>query len=60
MRKYILTALLALTFVALAGLVHARGGLVGSHLPATSATSAPDNSGGCPLQWLMNYCCPRN
>jgi hypothetical protein len=60
MRKYIWTALLALTFVALAGLVHAHGGLVGSHVPASSATASPENSPSCPLQWLMNYCCPGN
>jgi len=60
MRKYILTAVLALTFVAVAGLVHARGGLVSSPLPASNATSSPDDSGGCPLQWLKNFCCGSN
>jgi hypothetical protein len=60
--KYLWTAVLAIAFIAIAGLVHARGGLVGSHLPANTAssTSAPDNCGGCPLQWLMNYCCGGN
>jgi hypothetical protein len=58
--KYIWTAVLALTIVALAGLVHARGGLIGSHLPASGATSSPDNSGGCPLQWLKSLCCGGN
>jgi hypothetical protein len=58
--KYIWTAILAVTLVALAGLAHARGGLIGSNIPAASASSASDDSGGCPLQWLKSLCCGGN
>ena len=45
-----------------AGLAHARGGLIGSHARPTTGTpsSSPDNSGGCPLQWLKSLCCGSN
>jgi hypothetical protein len=58
--KFIWTAILAVSLVALAGLAHARGGLIGSNVPAGSAVSSPDNSGGCPLQWLKSLCCGSN
>jgi hypothetical protein len=59
--KYLWTAVLAVTLVALAGLAHARGGLIGSKLPAgnasDSASASSDNSCGCPLQWLKSVIC---
>jgi hypothetical protein len=58
--KYIWTAVLAVTLIALAGLAHARGGLIGSNAPAGSASSSTDNSCGCPLQWLKSLCCGSN
>jgi hypothetical protein len=59
-KKYLWTAILVVGLIAVAGMVHARGGLVGSNVPTTGASSAPDNSGGCPLQWLKNMCCGGN
>jgi len=60
MRKYVWTAILVVGFIAVAGLVHARGGFVGSNVPMSGASSVSDNSGGCPLQWLKNMCCSGN
>jgi hypothetical protein len=58
MRKYIWMAFLVLVFVAIAGLAHARGGLMTSHGPAGSAApaSSGDSSSCCPLQWLASFC----
>ena len=60
MRKYMWMAFLFLAFVAIAGLVHAHGGLVPSHSAGTSAASSADESPSCPLQWLLHYCCSGN
>jgi hypothetical protein len=34
--------------------------LIGSNVPAGSASSSSDNSSGCPLQWLKSLCCGNN
>ena len=59
--KYVWTAVLAVSLIALAGLAHARGGLIGSNVPAASAdagaSASSENSCGCPLQWLKSVIC---
>jgi hypothetical protein len=58
MRKYMLMGFLGLTFVAVAGIVHARGGLIPSHpTVGTSAPASTDEPSTCPLQWLKSFCC---
>jgi hypothetical protein len=58
MRKYVWTGLFAVIIVAVAGIVHARGGLIGSHAkPGSSASAATsEKSSSCPLQCIMNFC----
>ncbi len=58
MRKYMWMAFLVLAFVAVAGIVHARGGLIPSHGPVgTGASASTSESPTCPLQWLKSFCC---
>ena len=58
MRKYMWMAFLVLAFVAVAGIVHARGGLIPSHGPVdTGASASASESPTCPLQWLKSFCC---
>ena len=58
MRKYIWMALLVVAFVAVAGIVHARGGLISSHAAVgTSDSASSGESSSCPLQWLKSFCC---
>jgi hypothetical protein len=58
MRKYIWMAFLVVGFVAVAGIVHARGGLIPSHKAVGISDSASTGeSTSCPLQWLKSFCC---
>ena len=57
MRKYVWTGLLVVAIVAVAGLVHARGGFIGGHHSPVTTSSAPaDETPTCPLQCLLNMC----
>jgi hypothetical protein len=57
MRKYVWTGLFVVIIVAVAGIVHARGGLIRSHtLPGSSASTTSEKSSSCPLQCIMNFC----
>jgi hypothetical protein len=49
-------ALAVVAIVAVAGVVHARGGLVRTHSEGTPVASSTDDQPTCPLQCLMNYC----
>ena len=56
MRKYVWTGLLVVIIVAAAGIVHARGGLIGSHAAPGSSSPTSEKSSTCPLQCIMNFC----
>jgi hypothetical protein len=57
MRKYMWMAFLVLAFVGVAGIVHARGGLIPSHSVPSSVSASTDEPSSCPLQWLKSFCC---
>jgi hypothetical protein len=56
MRKYVWTGLFVVIIVAVAGIVHARGGLIGSHATPGSDSTTSEKTSSCPLQCIMNFC----
>ncbi len=56
MRKYVWTGLFVVIIVAAAGIVHARGGLIGSHAKVGHASTTSEKSSSCPLQCILNFC----